>query len=87
MESELRNRRVGVLNAPAGQVLIGEIRDGHVVFHDQESYNGKTIWIRFKITPLTSDSAESEQAFSNDEGKTWKTNWINKYSRVKEQSL
>lgn len=78
--------KVGVLNAPAGQALIGEFRDGHMVFYDQEPYEGKAIWIRFTFTSLTPNSAESEQAFSNDGGKTWETNWISKYTRIKEQS-
>jgi hypothetical protein len=75
---------VGVLNAPSGQVLIGEFKDGHIVFYDQEPYNGKAILVRFIMTPLTADTAQSEQAFSNDGGKTWETNWINKYTRVKD---
>jgi hypothetical protein len=37
----------------------------------------------FSITP---DSAQSEQAFSDDGGKTWGNNWINKYTRVKDES-
>jgi len=35
---------------------------------------------------LTADSGCSEQAFSDDGGKTWETNWINVYTRVKEEA-
>jgi hypothetical protein len=27
--------------------------------------------------------SQSEQAFSTDGGKTWETNWINRYTRTK----
>lgn len=72
---------VGVLGMPP---CIGEFKNGRGEFYDQESYNGKAIWVRFIITSLTHDSFRSEQAFSDDGGKTWETNWINEYSRLKE---
>jgi len=31
--------------------------------------------------------AQSEQAFSGDGGKTWETNWINKYTRANDPTL
>jgi hypothetical protein len=31
---------------------------------------------------MSDDSAQSEPAFSDDGGKTWEVNWINKYTRV-----
>jgi hypothetical protein len=74
---------VGVLNSPVGHPVIGEFKDGRGEFYDQEPYNGRMILIRFRIWPITQDSAQSEQAFSDDDGKTWETNWINKYTRVK----
>ena len=37
---------------------------------------------RFRIGPSTKDSAESEQAFSDDGGTTWETNRVNNYTRV-----
>jgi hypothetical protein len=41
---------------------------------------------RFNIFPTGADSARSEQAFSDDGGKTWETNWINTYARQREDS-
>jgi hypothetical protein len=37
----------------------------------------------FDQEPFT---AQSEQAFSDDGGKTWETNWVNKYTRVNDES-
>ena len=75
--------KVGVLGMPP---TIGEFKNGRGEFYDQELFNGKAIWVRFTIFPITPDSAQSEQAFSNDGGKTWETNWVNKYTRVKDES-
>jgi hypothetical protein len=73
--------KVGVLGLPA---LTGEFKNGRGEFYDQESFNGKAIWVRFSVFPNGPDSMQSDQAFSDDGGKTWETNWINKYTRIKE---
>jgi predicted methyltransferase len=39
--------------------------------------------VRFSVWPITPDAMQSEQAFSDDGGKTWEVNWINRYARVK----
>ncbi|HZX59438.1 MAG TPA: hypothetical protein VFE54_11960 [Mucilaginibacter sp.] len=72
---------VGVLGLPA---LVGEFKNGRGEFYDQELLGDKAIWVRFTVFPIGPDSMQSEQAFSNDGGQTWETNWINKYSRIKE---
>jgi hypothetical protein len=69
---------VGVLSVPC----IGEFHNGVGEFIDQEPYGDRTILVHFNIQSLTPDKAHSEQAFSNDGGKTWETNWINDYTRV-----
>jgi hypothetical protein len=71
--------KVGVLGMPP---CIGEFKNGHGEFYDQEGYNGRTIWVRFTITALTANTFRSEQAFSADGGKSWETNWINNYTRA-----
>jgi hypothetical protein len=76
---------VGVMNSPLGRPMVGEFKDGKGVFYDQEYYNGKAILVRFMMTSLSSNEAQSEQAFSNDGGKTWETNWTNRYTRVSER--
>ena len=70
----------GTLDVPG----VGVAKNGRIDFYDQEMLNGRTIWVRFSIWSITADSAESEQAFSADAGKTWEVNWVNKYSRVKD---
>jgi hypothetical protein len=70
---------VGVLGMPAS---VGSFGDQKGEFYDQETYKDRTIWVRFRIFPISKDSMQSEQAFSPDAGKTWETNWVNKYTRV-----
>jgi hypothetical protein len=69
---------VGTLGIPG----VGAFRNGRADFYDQEPFNGKSILVRFSIWGITSDTAQSEQAFSDDGGKTWEVNWINRYTRI-----
>ncbi len=71
---------VGTLGDQPG---VGQCKDGRCEFYDQEEVNGRQIWVRFSIWKISDDSAQSEQAFSEDGGKTWEVNWINRYTRVK----
>jgi hypothetical protein len=70
----------GVMAVP----MVGELKNGRGEFVDQEQFNGRTILVRFVISPVTADSVRSEQAFSDDGGKTWEVNWINTYTRMKD---
>src|SRR6266567_4004716 len=63
----------GVLSVPK----YGEFKDRRGEFYDQEDFNGRMIFVRFLFFDVSPDSGRSEQAFSNDGGKTWETNWIN----------
>jgi len=72
---------VGVLGLPA---LVGEFKNGRGEFYDQELFNDKAIWVRFTVFSISPEAMQSEQAFSDDGGKTWETNWINKYTRIQE---
>ncbi|HYC61383.1 MAG TPA: hypothetical protein VEK79_17645 [Thermoanaerobaculia bacterium] len=62
----------GMLNVPT----IGQFKNGRGEFYSQETINGRAVFVRFIITPLTPDSIRFEQAFSDDGGKTWEVNWI-----------
>ncbi len=73
---------VGTLSVPC----IGEFKNGRGDFYDQEEFNGKYILVRFSIWKITDDTAQSEQAFSDDGGKTWEVNWVNKYTRMNDQT-
>jgi hypothetical protein len=73
---------VGTLGAVPG---VGEFKNGHVDFYDYEPINGRSVLVRFSMWSITPDTAQSEQTFSDDGGKTWEVNWINRYTRIKEE--
>lgn len=52
-------------------------------FFGDDELDGRPIKVRFIIVRLTRDKARFEQAFSDDGGKTWETNWIAVDQRVK----
>jgi len=63
---------------------IGEFKNGRGEFYNQETLNGRAIFVRFIISDITSTSARFEQAFSEDGGKTWEVNWIAVDTKVKD---
>lgn len=72
-------------NSKDGKMLvpqIGEFKDGRGEFYAQDTFEGKSIFVRFIWTNLNTDSPHFEQSFSNDGGKTWEVNWITDQTRV-----
>jgi hypothetical protein len=76
------NSTVGTMGIPT----VGEFKDGRGVFYDQEPYNGRTILVRFSVMDITATTCRFEQAFSDDGGKTWETNFIVTETLVKDGS-
>jgi len=66
------------------QPMIGEFKNGRGEFFDQETVNGRVIFVRFVISDITPTACRFEQAFSDDGGKTWEVNWIAIDTRVKD---
>jgi hypothetical protein len=75
------NSADGVLTQP----MVGEFKDRRGEFFDQESFNGKAILARNGFSAMTPDSSRFEQAFSNDGGRTWETNWVMRFTRTKDE--
>jgi hypothetical protein len=67
------------------QPTVGEFKNGHGEFYDQETLNGRAILVRFVISDITPTSCRFEQAFSDDGGKSWEVNWIANDTRVKDE--
>jgi hypothetical protein len=61
--------------------MVGRFIGGVGEFYGDEAVDGKTVRCRFLWTRPTADSARWEQAFSNDDGKTWETNWIMSFTQ------
>jgi hypothetical protein len=73
----------GTLSLPA---TVGEFKDGRGEFYDQESFNGRMIFVRYLWSNITTNSAHFEQSFSEDGGKTWEVNWITDQTRISDES-
>jgi hypothetical protein len=72
--------KTGVFSLPA---TVGKFDGDRGEFYDQEDYNGRNILVRFLWTVTSPEAPQWEQAFSPDGGKTWETNWIVNFTRVK----
>lgn len=74
------NSKGGTLFLPT----IGEFKNGRGEFYNQETLNGRAIFVRFIITQINPDTCHFEQSFSDDGGKTWEINWIATDTRMKD---
>ncbi len=65
-----------------GQTLIGEFRNGRGEFYDQEpALHGRSVLVRQVWSDITPTTHHFEQAFSNDGGRTWETNFVANLTR------
>lgn len=67
-----------------GTPMIGGFHDGRGEFFDQETFQGKAIFVRFIFSDITPDSFRLEQSFSADGRKNWEPNWIVSFTREKQ---
>ena len=74
------NSNDGLLAVPT----VGQFNNQGVgEFYDTEDFNGRAILVRFLFLDVTKDAFRTEQAFSTDGGKTWETNWIGTFTKIK----
>ena len=71
-------RRSGKLDAP----VIGSFEGDVGVFEGEDTFDGRPILVRFVWSGVTTPTPRWEQAFSEDGGETWETNWIMESARV-----
>jgi hypothetical protein len=70
--------QTGILDVP----MIGGFKDGIGLFYSQEIFEGRHIYNRFIWSKIMPNSCQWEQAFSEDGGKTWETNWVMEFERA-----
>jgi hypothetical protein len=71
------NARDGDLGVP----MVGGFRNGRGEFYDQETFDGRSIFVRFIFSDVTQRAFRLEQAFSADGGKSWEPNWVATFTR------
>ncbi len=64
--------RNGVLDPP----VFGSITGDQALFEGKDTFEGRPIRVRFLWSRVTTPTPRWEQAFSQDGGKTWETNWV-----------
>jgi hypothetical protein len=72
------NSRNGELALPP---VVGHFENGVGEFFGDEEWEGRQIRVRYRWSNITPTTARWEQAFSEDEGKTWETNWESDFTR------
>ena len=60
--------------------MVGRFEGGTGLFYGDEELEGRTVLARFRWTP-TPDAPVWEQAFSDDGGENWETNWVMRFTR------
>lgn len=72
----------GALQPP----LTGTFHGSVGVFEGADHLGTQPITVRFRWRILDHDHARWSQAFSRDNGRTWETNWIMKFTRTSENA-
>jgi len=71
------NRRGG-MEAP----VVGSFAGDMGIFEGPDSFEGRPIVVRYTWSRVTTPNPRWEQAFSEDGGKTWETNWVADFTRL-----
>ena len=74
------SRRPGELDPPVHGVFSGDVG----LFHGEDVHRGRPVLVRFTWSGVTTETPRWEQAFSDDGGETWETNWIMDFRRAPE---
>ncbi|HKY24541.1 MAG TPA: hypothetical protein VJM07_05260 [Gaiella sp.] len=74
------SRRPGELDPP----VFGTFSGGLGIFEGEDIHRGRPILVRFTWSGVTTPTPRWEQAFSDDGGRTWETNWVMEFARAGE---
>ena len=74
------SRRPGELDPP----VFGTFSGGLGIFEGEDIHRGRPILVRFTWSGVTTPTPRWEQAFSDDGGRTWETNWVMELARAGE---
>jgi len=67
---------------PLDPPVKGHFENGVGNFYSDDTLRGKSIRVRYTWSHITPTSAQWEQAYSPDGGKTWEVNWHMEFERV-----
>ncbi len=61
--------------------MVGKFDNGVGEFFSEDEFEGRKVLARARWYDITEKSCKWEQALSDDDGKTWETNWIMEFER------
>lgn len=70
--------RPGPLEVP----VVGSFAGNVGIFECEDVHAGRPILVRYTWSRVETPNPRWEQAFSEDGGATWETNWVNDFARV-----
>lgn len=62
--------------------VVGRFEHGTGLFYADDTLDGTPIKVRFTWSAIDADTPRWEQAFSDDRGETWETNWTMDFVRI-----
>jgi hypothetical protein len=74
-------RHSGVLDPP----VIGSFSGDVGVFEGPDTFEGRPILVRYTWSGVTTPTPRWEQAFSEDGGETWETNFVSEFTRAEDE--
>ena len=76
------SRRPGLLDPP----VIGSFAGDIGLFEGDDTVDERPIRVRFVWSGVTTPTPRLEQAFSDDDGETWETNWVMDFTRTYQEA-
>lgn len=76
------NSNDGLLGTP----MVGGFANGRGEFYNQETWEGRAVFVRFIFSDITATTFRLEQAFSADGGKTWEPNWKASFEKQRDSA-
>ena len=72
------NSQLGIMDPPQ----VGRFKNGVGEFYATDTYEGRTVLVRFVWSKTDTASPHFEQSYSEDGGKSWEVNWITDQTRT-----
>ena len=75
----------GSIDATSGQLaaaVVGRFHGDEGVFEGDDVFEDRPVRVRFQWQRLGADRARWQQAFSDDGGRCWETNWVMEFERA-----
>ncbi len=63
-------------------LVVGGFEGGVGIFDARQIFEGKPIIMRYRWSDVDTPSPRWEQLFSEDDGKTWESNWTMQFTRI-----